>query len=539
MPRATRGQFSLTPTAGYLLSPLLVTITTWFLYHLQAYVASQQNGSPTRPYGIVYVIAVWMLTALAGRGPGVATLVLSVLALYVFLVPPVLRFHMPVTRNIVELVILSLVGSIMIAAQDAYQRAHQRHMALMQRDALINKLGVAIRSTLDPEHVPEVAAEALGEALGVDRCYFTVYNLAADNAHVGKDWHRSDLPSLAGDYRSSDFSIHPEEFYRGGEVLVVSDLRQHDVPPATAAALEALGIRSGISAPIISNGRLAAALTVAMAETTRTWTPEDVAIVSSIAALTRSALGLAQVHQRETNIASVLQGALMPTIPDPIPGLDIAPYYKACLDEANVGGDFFDVIALDKGTFALAVGDVSGKGLAAASQVATLRNMLRFTLYTEPDLAAAVDRLNRVLVDNSLLAGFATLAVAVLDTGARKLTYVSCGQDPLLLRRESETEIIQLDATGPVIGVNENAQYTSREVDLQSGDAVVIYTDGLTECGPDRRHLLGVDGLAYLVKSAPRSSAGELTDYVVQGAAKHANGTFTDDICMLVGIVTG
>ena len=523
--------------AGYLLSPVLVSAATWLLYRLQEYVASQQNGSPTRPYGIVYVVVVWLLTALAGRGPGILTLVLSVFALYAFLVPPVLGFVMPVTRNVVELIVLSFVGSIMIAAQDAYHRTQHRHMMLLRRDALINELGVAIRSTLDPEQVPEVAAAVLGEALDVDRCYFTVYNLPEDRAHVGKDWRRPELPSLAGDYRSSDFAIDPEELYRGGEVLVVSDIRQHGLPSVAVAALDALGVRSGISAPIFSNGRLVAALAVAMSGTQRNWTPDDIAVVSSIAALTRSALDLAQVHQREANIASVLQGALKPADPVHIPGLELALYYKACLDEANVGGDFFDVLALDKGMFALAVGDVSGKGLAAAAQVSTLRNMLRFALYTEPDLAAAIGRLNRVLAGNTLLAGFATLAVAVFDTGARSMTYVSCGQEPILMRRASGDEIVQLEATGPVIGVDESAEYIARAVQLRGGDSVIIYTDGLTECGPDRLHLLGVDALADLVKGGPRSGAAGLKDHIVQGAQRHARGAFTDDMCMLVGIV--
>ena len=100
-----------------------------------------------------------------------------------------------------------------------------------------------------------------------------------------------------------------------------------------------------------------------------------------MAALTRSASEAARVQQRERNIATQLQQALQPAVPETIAGLSLAHYYEAALDEAGVGGDFYDVYAVDKGCTALIVGDLSGKGLAAASQVATVRNMLRAVLY--------------------------------------------------------------------------------------------------------------------------------------------------------------
>ena len=483
-------------------------------------------------------MAVWLLTALSGRGPGCLTLGVSVFAVYWVLIPPMFALSIPVARNVVELIVLTIVGAIMIFAQDSYHRSQLRHMALLEREALINRIGVAIRSTLNPQQVPEVAARALGEALGVDRCYFSLYDLSRDTAHVGTDWCGPELPSLAGDYRISDFSVKPEDQYPGEAVQVVRDVKKANLPPAVLSALETLRLRSGISAPIFSKGRLVAALAVAMSDVAREWTPDEVAIVTAIASMTRSALELAQVHQREIKIAEILQNALQPVVPVDIPGLDLAPYYKACLDEASVGGDFSDVFAIDKGTFSLVVGDVSGKGLAAASQVATIRNMLRYSLYTETDLAAGITRLNSVLASNGLVSGFATLAVAVFDTGAKAMRYVSCGQEPLLLRRTAEGAIEQLGPTGPILGFNEGVTYTAHDVPLSPGDAFLLYTDGLTESGPNRRELLGVEGMIALLKSGSARSAHHLMQDIVSGAQAHAGGAFADDVCMLVGIVT-
>lgn len=533
-----RHRYLLNPIAGYASAPALVAVTTWALYHIQAYVASQQNGNPTRPYGLVYILVIWLLTALAGRGPGLFALILSVLVLDTVLVPPMFSFTMPATRNVIELVLVTIVGTVMIFAQDAHHRTQERHYALLEREALVNKVGVAIRSTLDPERVPEVAADVLGEALNVDRCFFSIYEPSRNFALVGKDWRRSGLASLAGQYRLSDLGIDPGQPFQDGSIHIVSDIDAPGLPSAVVNAVGPLGMRSCIVAPIFSQNRLVASLAVGMDNTVRQWTADEVAIVSSIATLTRSALDLARIHQREAHIASTLQGALQPATPERIPSLDLAPYHKACLDESSVGGDFSDVFPLDKGAYALVVGDVSGKGLAAASQVATIRNMLRFALYTEPDLAQAIGRLNTVLATNDLVSGFATLVVAVFDSGARTVRYVSCGQEPLLLRRTAEGRVERLEPTGPVIGVDEFAEFSANSVELRVGDAFAIFTDGLTECGPSRRELLGIEGMMDLLKNGSNRSAAELMSDVIAGARKHANDVFTDDVCLLIGIVT-
>ncbi len=250
----------------------------------------------------------------------------------------------------------------------------------------------------------------------------------------------------------------------------------------------------------------------------------------------RAELEMAQVSQRERTIAEALQGTVQPILPEGVPGLDLASYYRAALSEANVGGDFSDVFSLDKGCYALVVGDLSGKGLAAAAQVAVVRNMLRFALYTAPTISEAVTRLNSILIANNLLSGFATLVVVTFDLGMRTLTYVSCGQEPALLRRTAGGDVTELPPTGPILGMSETAQYEQQTMKVSPGDAFALYTDGLTEAGPDRRHLLGVEGLAKFVRE-PEGSAQAMVSHIISSVEGYANGTFHDDVCLLVGIV--
>ncbi len=250
----------------------------------------------------------------------------------------------------------------------------------------------------------------------------------------------------------------------------------------------------------------------------------------------RAELEMAQVSLREHAIAEALQGTIQPVLPDGVPGLDMASYYRAALSEANVGGDFSDIFALEKGCHALIVGDLSGKGLAAAAQVAVVRNMLRFALYTAPTISEAVTQLNNILIVNNLLSGFATLVVVTFDLGMRTLTYVSCGQEPALLRRTAGGDVTELSPTGPILGMSESAQYEQHTINVKSGDAFALYTDGLTEAGPDRLHLLGVDGLAKFVCEHD-GGAHAMVDYIITSVEEYADGAFHDDVCLLVGIV--
>ena len=253
-----------------------------------------------------------------------------------------------------------------------------------------------------------------------------------------------------------------------------------------------------------------------------------------------------QLAERERTIANQLQAALTPALPEAIPGLSLTKYYEAALDEAGVGGDFYDVFPVEDGCTALVVGDLTGKGLAAAAQVATVRNMVRYAVFRSDTLAGALTNLNAVLVEQELLTGFATLFVGAFDHLQHTLTYVNCGQEPGLVRRIDTGMIEQLMPTGPVLGVIKSAVYTERKVTLSPRDVLVLFTDGITECGVDREEMLGIDGVETLLKlhCTPAESATiELMSEavalrLVEGVETASRGSRAkDDVCILVAVV--
>ncbi len=262
----------------------------------------------------------------------------------------------------------------------------------------------------------------------------------------------------------------------------------------------------------------------------------------------RKALELKREHlaERERIIANQLQAALTPALPKDIPGLSLTKYYKAALDEAGVGGDFYDVFPVEDGCTALVVGDLSGKGLAAAVEVATVRNMVRYAIFRNNTLAEALTNLNAVLVEQKLLTGFATLFVGVYGHIEHVLTYVNCGQEPGLILRADTGAIEHLMPTGPVLGVVKSAVYTERKVTLSTRDVLALFTDGITECGINRQKMLGIDGVEALLKLPCTPQESATTELIseavalrlVEGVGRASRGDVaSDDVCILVGVV--
>ena len=247
-----------------------------------------------------------------------------------------------------------------------------------------------------------------------------------------------------------------------------------------------------------------------------------------------------RLAEREHRIAEQLQQALQPDLPASVPGLTLAAHYHPALEEAGVGGDFSDVFAADKGITFLAVGDLSGKGLAAASQVATVRNMLRFALYNGRSVAGPVTTLSRTLAENDLLTGFATLFVGRFDAHTNLLTYVNCGQDAGLILRAATGQVEPLPPTGPVLGGFEGAVFAEEAIRLEAGDVLALFTDGLTEAGPTRTSLLTGDGVAALLQAqAGEAEPQAIVTRLLAGVDAFAQGGVRDDVCLLLGVATG
>ncbi|WP_333774021.1 PP2C family protein-serine/threonine phosphatase [Streptomyces sp. IBSBF 3136] len=190
-------------------------------------------------------------------------------------------------------------------------------------------------------------------------------------------------------------------------------------------------------------------------------------------------------------LAATLQRTLLPPVLDDVPGLDVAAHYHiASIDE--VGGDFYDLFPLAHGTWGLFLGDVCGKGAAAAAVTSLARYTLRAAAVYDPDPAAVLGNLNTVLNHeyNGTDPRFCTVIFGLLtpagDEGAFQITLASGGHPPAILMRADGSADYLPTPDGQLIGVLPNAHIATTTIRLDPGDTLLLYTDGLTEARTDQ-----------------------------------------------------
>lgn len=238
--------------------------------------------------------------------------------------------------------------------------------------------------------------------------------------------------------------------------------------------------------------------------------------------------------EQELELSQKVQQALLPQHIPQVPGLHISVYTQPA---QIVGGDYFDFFELSSSRFGFAVGDVMGKGMPASLLMANMQASLRILVKDLDTPDVVFDRLNRLFVHNIRLTKFVTLFLAHFDRADRMLTYSNAGHNPPLWWRAGPADgaVAWLHPTGPAIGLVEQPEFRFERIQLNSGDVVVFYTDGVTETHNEAEEQFGEERLAGLVRKNAGKSPAELVR-VIKDAVKSFAGTTipSDDTTILV-----
>lgn len=244
-------------------------------------------------------------------------------------------------------------------------------------------------------------------------------------------------------------------------------------------------------------------------------------------------------HERRTaqelQFAKQVQARLFP---QSFPQLESLDYAGFCLQAREVGGDYYDFLCLASRKLGLVLGDISGKGMAAALLMANLQANLRSqhtSASSEPE--KFLNSVNRLFFENSVESAYATLFFAEYDDELRLLRYANCGHPAAILFRADGT-IDRLASTATVLGLFPDFECAFHETQLQAGDTLVIYTDGVTECLDEHGDEFGEDRLMSAVKRNFALSSCDLLDALLHDLRKFSTQEQHDDITLIIAKCT-
>jgi|tagenome__1003787_1003787.scaffolds.fasta_scaffold20952552_2 PAS domain S-box-containing protein len=401
------------------------------------------------------------------------------------------------------------------------------------------------------------ASAALGSSLDLEATLRTVAELAVpqvadwsfvelvqpDGSITRAAWAHAD-PSLAEVVREYDkrYPLRPDDpagsanVVRTGEPELVEHIPETFFDAVTGdpeqlRVLRAMGFRSYVIVPLVARGRVLGDLALAYSTSGRHYGSHDLDMLQALADACALAIDNARLFGEQQATARTLQHSLLPPQLPEIEGVELAARYRPFGSGAEVGGDFYDVFPVPGG-WAIALGDVTGKGTPAAAVTALLRHTLRIAAYLEREPGAALLRLDEALRRYQEPPELATAVCCFLRPrpGGVDVALASAGHPPPYVRR-ADGAVEEAVTPGTLLGaLASDAPPTSR-ITLGPGDVLVLYTDGVTEA----RHgngLLGERGLRKTLRDAPPTANG-VVDAVERRAVEVQGGHPRDDIAIV------
>jgi serine phosphatase RsbU (regulator of sigma subunit)/pSer/pThr/pTyr-binding forkhead associated (FHA) protein len=402
---------------------------------------------------------------------------------------------------------------------------------------LISKVGVALLSSTGLDDTLNQVASLVFEAVPAERC---VIMLKDDEAEGG-------MKIMVARDRGKDEPLEEvrisrtvlDEVLKNGKSVLTSDA-QHD-PRYASQTMALLGIRSVLAVPLSVDERAVFGIIYADSPTWEaTFTEEHLDILTTLASVASIRVENASLvderiqrerMERELELATEIQQRFQPSAPPKLDGYEFQGISFSCYE---IGGDYYDFIPQNDGKMLIALGDVSGKGTAAALLMSSLHAAIHAQIAAKRSLQETITSVNQYLAENTPANRFVTLFAAELDPQAGTLRYINAGHNPPLVGR-ADGSIEQLSSGGFPLGILPSAEFEVGETKLATGEAIVIYSDGVSEANNLQEEEFGLDRLSEVIRRNLSSSAAGIRDKV-----ESALSTFTqtapanDDITLVI-----
>jgi serine phosphatase RsbU (regulator of sigma subunit) len=401
--------------------------------------------------------------------------------------------------------------------------------------ALISKVGITLLSSSTLEQTLEQIVSLVFEAVPADRCLLMMRDDANQELRVAVARLR-DRAGEIGEIRVSR-NVMDEVVIRGKSVLT-SDA-QHD-PRFASGTVVLQGVRSVLAVPLGVAEKVFGIIYADSPIAEGRFTEDHLKVLTTLASVAAIRVENARLVEsrlqqerleRELQLAMEIQQRFQPAAPPVVAGYEFQGISFPCYE---IGGDYYDFIPRADGRMVIALGDVSGKGTAAALLMSSLHAAIHAQTGSHETLVETISAVNKYLAENIPPNRFVTLFYAELDPGSGALSFLNAGHNPPLIVHAAGT-VEQLAAGGLPLGIRPNAEYREGRTQLQLGDVLVIYSDGVTEAASPSGEEFGPTRLYEVVQRNVDASAAGIRDRIESALTKFSQGTqAADDITLVI-----
>ena len=430
-------------------------------------------------------------------------------------------------------------SGLLEAIEGARKKPDQSAVARIAREgdllALISKVGITLLSSSTLEQTLEQIVSLVFEAVPADRCLLMMRDEHNEELRVAVARLR-DRVGEVGEIRVSR-NVMDEVVIRGKSVLT-SDA-QHD-PRFASGTVVLQGVRSVLAVPLGVSEKVFGIIYADSPIAEGRFTEDHLKVLTTLASVAAIRVENARLVEarfqqerleRELQLAMEIQQRFQPTAPPIVPGYEFQGISFPCYE---IGGDYYDFIQREDGRLVIALGDVSGKGTAAALLMSSLHAAIHAQTGSHDTLVQTISAVNRYLAENIPPNRFVTLFYAELDPESGAVSFLNAGHNPPLIVHAAGT-VEQLASGGLPLGIKADADYREGRTHLQLGDVLVIYSDGVTEAASPNGEEFGPTRLYEVVSRNVDASAAGIRDRIESALTKFSQGTqAADDITLVI-----
>jgi phosphoserine phosphatase RsbU/P len=430
-------------------------------------------------------------------------------------------------------------SGLLEAIEGARTKPEQSVAARVAREgdllALISKVGITLLASSTLDETLEQIVSLVFEAVPADRCLLMMRDGENEEMRVAVARLR-DRVGEVGEIRVSR-NVMDEVVMRGNSVLT-SDA-QHD-PRFASGTMVLQGVRSVLAVPLGVSDKVFGIIYADSPIAEGRFTEDHLKLLTTLASVAAIRVENAKLVEarfqqerleRELQLASEIQQRFQPAAPPQIAGYELQGISFPCYE---IGGDYYDFIRRADGRLVIALGDVSGKGTAAALLMSSLHAAIHAQTGSHDTLVDTVTAVNKYLAENIPPNRFVTLFFAELDPESGALSFLNAGHNPPLIVHAAGT-VEQLSSGGLPLGIKGDAEYREGRTHLKHGDVLVIYSDGVTEAASPSGEEFGPTRLYEVVSRNVDASAAGIRDRIESAVTKFSQGTqAADDITLVI-----